>query len=197
MAGGRVLFQHQTQLFPAIATPGYDAVLDPVIHAGLAKVGSIFQMLQRRSAMGFTQRDSPYVSESDVRSQSDRGVRRGDLHALRPPRRDRRVALVRLGGRQDLQIGWVRIRIPAAQNQNVTVSSNGFTPRFMVNYDVTDRVALNAQASRGFRLGGVNDPLNEPICAAKRIMKPTAGSSGSRTRPCGTTRSGSNPHTTR
>ncbi len=51
-----------------------------------------------------------------------------------------------------------------AQNQNVTVSSNGFTPRFMVSYDVTDRVAVNAQASRGFRLGGVNDPLNEPLC---------------------------------
>ena len=54
----------------------------------------------------------------------------------------------------------------AAQNQNVTVSSNGFTPRFMVNYDVTDRVAVNAQASQGFRLGGVNDPLNAPLCRA-------------------------------
>ena len=52
----------------------------------------------------------------------------------------------------------------AAQNQNVTVSSNGFTPRFMVDYDVTDRVAVNAQASQGFRLGGVNDPLNAPLC---------------------------------
>ena len=55
----------------------------------------------------------------------------------------------------------------AAQNQNVTVSSNGFTPRFMVNYDVTDHVAMNAQASQGFRLGGFNDPLNEPLlCGA-------------------------------
>ena len=51
-----------------------------------------------------------------------------------------------------------------AQSQNVTVSSNGLTPRFMVSYDVTDRVAVNAQASRGFRLGGVNDPLNQPLC---------------------------------
>ena len=51
-----------------------------------------------------------------------------------------------------------------AQSQDVTVSSNGFTPRFMINYDVTDRVALNAQASRGFRLGGVNDPLNQDLC---------------------------------
>ena len=51
-----------------------------------------------------------------------------------------------------------------AQSQNVTVSSNGLTPRFMVDYDVTDRVAVNAQASRGFRLGGVNDPLNDKLC---------------------------------
>ena len=36
----------------------------------------------------------------------------------------------------------------AAQYQKETVSSNGLTPRFMVNYDVTDHVAVNAQASR-------------------------------------------------
>ena len=52
----------------------------------------------------------------------------------------------------------------AAQDQNVTVSSNGLAPRFMVNYDVTDHVVVNAQASRGFRLGGVNDPLNRGLC---------------------------------
>ena len=51
-----------------------------------------------------------------------------------------------------------------AQNQDITVSSDGFTPRFMVSYDATDNVTVNAQVSRGFRLGGVNDPLNEPLC---------------------------------
>ena len=50
------------------------------------------------------------------------------------------------------------------QNQNVTVSADGFAPRFMLDYDVTDHVVVNAQASRGFRLGGFNDPLNQPIC---------------------------------
>ena len=34
----------------------------------------------------------------------------------------------------------------------------------MVSYDVTDEVVVNAQASRGFRLGGVNDPLNQALC---------------------------------
>ena len=51
-----------------------------------------------------------------------------------------------------------------AQNQDITVSSDGFTPRFMVNYDANDNVTVNAQISQGFRLGGVNDPLNQLLC---------------------------------
>ena len=43
-------------------------------------------------------------------------------------------------------------------------SSDGFTPRFLVSYDWNDTVTFNAQASQGFRLGGVNDPLNVPLC---------------------------------
>lgn len=51
-----------------------------------------------------------------------------------------------------------------AQNQDITVSSDGFTPRFMVSYDANDNVTVNAQISRGFRFGGVNDPLNQLLC---------------------------------
>nr|WP_233245718.1 TonB-dependent receptor [Marinicauda salina] len=43
-------------------------------------------------------------------------------------------------------------------------SSDGFTPRFMASYAVNDELTLNAQASQGFRLGGVNDPLNTALC---------------------------------
>lgn len=49
-------------------------------------------------------------------------------------------------------------------NQDRT-KSDGFSPRFLLSYEVTDRVTLNAQASKGFRLGGVNDPLNIPLCS--------------------------------
>jgi iron complex outermembrane receptor protein len=31
-------------------------------------------------------------------------------------------------------------------------------------YKATDDVTLNAQVSKGFRLGGINDPLNRPLC---------------------------------
>ncbi len=43
-------------------------------------------------------------------------------------------------------------------------SSNGFTPRFIASYEASDSVTFNLQASKGFRLGGVNDPLNIPLC---------------------------------
>ncbi len=47
-----------------------------------------------------------------------------------------------------------------------TTASDGFTPRILLSYEVNPNVTINAQASQGFRLGGVNDPLNTPLCNA-------------------------------
>jgi len=52
-------------------------------------------------------------------------------------------------------------------NRTDRTTSNGFTPRVIATYKVSDRWRVNAQASRGFRLGGVNDPLNLPLCSAQ------------------------------
>ncbi len=50
-----------------------------------------------------------------------------------------------------------------------TTSSSGFSPRVLLSYDLTPDLTLNAQASKGFRLGGVNDPLNTPLCNASDL----------------------------
>lgn len=50
-------------------------------------------------------------------------------------------------------------------NRTDETSSNGITPRVIASYDLSDDIALNVQASQGFRLGGVNDPLNLPLCS--------------------------------
>jgi iron complex outermembrane receptor protein len=42
--------------------------------------------------------------------------------------------------------------------------SDGFNPRFIVSVTPTDDIELSLQAARGFRLGGINDPLNSSIC---------------------------------
>jgi len=50
-----------------------------------------------------------------------------------------------------------------------TTASDGFTPRFLLSYKASDSVTINAQAAQGFRLGGVNDPLNTPLCNAQDL----------------------------
>jgi len=43
-------------------------------------------------------------------------------------------------------------------------SSSGAAPRLILSYAVNDDMKFNLQASRGFRLGGINDPINAPLC---------------------------------
>jgi iron complex outermembrane receptor protein len=55
----------------------------------------------------------------------------------------------------------------ALLSQPGKTSANGVAPRFIASYKASDAVTVNAQASRGFRLGGINDPLNYPVCTAQ------------------------------
>lgn len=50
-------------------------------------------------------------------------------------------------------------------NQTGSTKSDGFTPRILASFNATDGITINAQASKGFRLGGINDPLNIPLCS--------------------------------
>src|SRR5262245_12164978 len=49
-------------------------------------------------------------------------------------------------------------------SQPGTVKADGVAPRFILSWKATDYTNVNFQASKGFRLGGVNDPLNIPLC---------------------------------
>ncbi|HEY0326676.1 MAG TPA: TonB-dependent receptor, partial [Allosphingosinicella sp.] len=45
-----------------------------------------------------------------------------------------------------------------------TTASDGISPRVILTYEPNEDLRVNVQASKGFRLGGVNDPLNIPLC---------------------------------
>ncbi len=45
-----------------------------------------------------------------------------------------------------------------------SVSADGFAPRVIASFKLNENTRLNAQVSKGFRLGGINDPLNLPLC---------------------------------
>ncbi len=47
--------------------------------------------------------------------------------------------------------------------------ANGVAPRLIVSYTIADTTKINAQVSRGFRLGGINDPLNFSLCTPQDL----------------------------
>lgn len=51
-----------------------------------------------------------------------------------------------------------------------SVDSDGVSPRVILTYSPTEDIHLSAQFSRGFRLGGINDPINIPLCSPEDIV---------------------------
>ncbi|MCF6216780.1 MAG: TonB-dependent receptor [Emcibacter sp.] len=141
----------------SLPTPGYDAVTDAVLGAGTsAAVG-----------MGVAPADSPFYSElpytlkqTAVFAEASYDVS-DDLQ-------------VTAGGRyydynEERSVTQVGLFGNGVVNQIDKTESNGFTPRVLATYDVNDDVTINAQISKGFRLGGVNDPLNTALCNANDL----------------------------
>jgi len=54
-------------------------------------------------------------------------------------------------------------------SQPGSTDADGLAPRLILSYEVSDDTNVNAQASRGFRLGGINDPLNVPLCTPQDL----------------------------
>ena len=140
-----------------LPTPGYAAATDLALGAGTSA----------GAANGFPNLDSPFNSDLpydieqfavfgeatfDVtdRLHLTAGVRYYDFEEERT---------ITTGG------------VFAAGDSNVVdkTSSDGFTPRVLASYDLNETITLNAQASQGFRLGGVNDPLNTALCTPQDL----------------------------
>ena len=57
----------------------------------------------------------------------------------------------------------------ALVSQPGTTDANGVAPRLIATWKLTDDMNINAQVSKGFRLGGINDPLNVPLCTPQDL----------------------------
>jgi iron complex outermembrane receptor protein len=58
----------------------------------------------------------------------------------------------------------------AVVSQPGSTDASGVVPRIIATYRLPGNANLNAQVSRGFRLGGINDPLNVPLCTAQDLV---------------------------
>jgi iron complex outermembrane recepter protein len=132
-----------------LPTPGYDAFTDARFGAGTsAAVANGFPL------------NSPYNSDLpyDIQQKAVFGEATYDFGRLE----------LTAGGRyydfkeeRQFKSGGL---FSNGDNRTDTTKSDGFTPRVIVSYEVSDDIRWNAQAAKGFRLGGVNDPLNLPLC---------------------------------
>ncbi|MDQ8755771.1 TonB-dependent receptor [Sphingosinicella sp. LHD-64] len=133
-----------------LPTPGYDAFTDATLGAGTSAA----------VANGFPA-DSPYNSDLpyDIRQFAVFGEASLDI--------TERFTVTAGGRYYDFKEERSFISgglFANGDNRTDETSSNGFSPRVIAQYEVDNNIFLNAQASKGFRLGGVNDPLNLPLC---------------------------------
>lgn len=137
-----------TQTLP---TPGYDAVTDAVLGAGTSAA----------VANGFAA-NSPYNAflPYDIKQFALFGEVSYDLSDAFTATAGGRY--YRFKETRSFKSGGL---FANGDNRTDSTKSSGFTPRFLLSYDLSDAVTVNAQASKGFRLGGVNDPLNLPLCS--------------------------------
>ncbi len=134
-----------------LPTPGYDAATDLALGAGTSAA----------VANGFGA-DSPF--NSDLPYDIEQIALFGEVsfnvsEALR----------LTLGGRyydfeEERTITTGGLFANAVSGQVDNTSSDGFNPRILASYEFSDSITFNAQAAQGFRLGGVNDPLNIALC---------------------------------
>ncbi|MGB5723651.1 MAG: TonB-dependent receptor [Parasphingorhabdus sp.] len=137
-----------------LPTPGYDAFTDATLGAGTSAA----------VANGFPA-DSPFNSDLDYDIEQ--------FAAFGEASYDLTDALTVTAGGRYYDFREVRNITTGGLFANGDTgvvdrtSSTGFTPRVLVSYEVVPDIKINAQASQGFRLGGVNDPLNIPLCTAQ------------------------------
>ena len=136
--------------------PGYDAVVDAAFGPGVS-AGSM---------NGYPLRDSPYNSDLPY-DISQAAVFGEATYAVTD-----RLALT-LGGRW---YDWQEERafrsggfFSNGDLQMDSTDASGFSPRLLGRFRVRDNLTWNAQVARGFRLGGVNDPLNANLCTGSDL----------------------------
>ncbi|MCH8100038.1 MAG: TonB-dependent receptor [Proteobacteria bacterium] len=140
-----------------LPTPGYDAAWDAVNGAGNSA----------GAANGIAPPDSPFASSLPYDIEQIAVFGEVSYHMNDD-------VTITVGGRfydfeetRRIQFGGV---FASPTDQIDSTESDGFTPRILASWSFNDNVTFNAQASQGFRLGGVNDPLNAALCNAQDLI---------------------------
>ena len=146
-----------------LPTPGYDAFVDAVLGAGTSA----------GAANGFPA-DSPYNADLpyDIKQKAIFGEATYDFGQFKLTAGARYYDFKE---KRDFISGGVFSGVDTRIADKT--KSDGISPRFIATWEPNRNLTVNLQAAKGFRLGGVNDPLNIPLCSDEDelIFGPFAG----------------------
>ncbi len=134
-----------------LPTPGYDAFTDAVLGAGTAAA----------TANGFPA-DSPYNASLPYNLKQFAAFGEASYKFFDKLTLTGGLRYYDFKEKREFNSGGL---FSNGDNNVDRTKSDGFNPRVLLSYELNDNVRLNAQAAKGFRLGGVNDPLNIPLCS--------------------------------
>ncbi len=135
-----------------LPTPGYAAFVDAALGAGTSAA----------VANGFPDLDSPYNADLpyDIRQTAVFGEASYDFGQFK----------LTAGGRyydfketRDFINGG--LFAPGQTLIDEKTKSDGFSPRVIATWEPNRNLSVNVQAAKGFRLGGINDPINLTLCS--------------------------------
>ena len=138
-----------------LPTPGYDAFTDAVLGAGTAAaVDNGFGLVDNpyHADLPYVIKQEAVFGEASYKFGQIKLTGGGRYYEFRERRRFHSGGLFsNLDDRTD------------------KTKSHGFSPRGIVSWEPNRNFSVNLQAAKGFRLGGVNDPLNVPLCTPQDV----------------------------
>jgi iron complex outermembrane recepter protein len=151
-----------------LPTPGYDAFTDAGLGAGTsAAVANGFSLNSPYNAdIPYTLKQLSFFGEASLKLADAFTVTAGGRYYAYNEERTFKSGGLFANGDNNLD----------------RTESTGFSPRLLLSFEASDRITFNAQAAKGFRLGGVNDPLNLPLCDRGIPGGPDATTFGNRPR---------------
>jgi iron complex outermembrane recepter protein len=134
-----------------LPTPGYGDYVDALLGDGTSAA----------VANGFPDLDSPYNADIpyDIRQRAVFGEGTYDFGQFKLTGGGRYYSFKE---ERDFINGG--LFSPSFTSTGDKTKSNGFSPRVIATWEPNRNLSVNLQAAKGFRLGGINDPLNLPIC---------------------------------
>jgi iron complex outermembrane receptor protein len=134
-----------------LPTPGYGGFIDALLGAGTSA----------GAANGFPDLDSPYNADLpyDIKQRAIFGEGTYDFGQFKLTGGGRYYSFKET---RDFINGG--LFSPQFTSKGDTTKSTGFSPRVIATWEPNRNLSVNVQAAKGFRLGGINDPLNLPLC---------------------------------